>query len=159
MQSITDFSIDPEWADIFYGEPPVDAVEELNEFLEDCPYCLIRLYHGTNAALPILEEGLLPSNIERSHSLQSRPGYVSLSVYPDMAFEFGKMAYPRQKIAVYSVVLPVMLLQPDLDQLKNQRMFAQRDVEDTLSDSLAYGHGAQFKGWIEPYRINLEYVR
>ena len=152
---ITDFSTDPEWTDIFYSEPDPEDVIALDEFLTDCPLCVVRLYHGTSADVPVLAEGLLPTSEERRHSLQSRPDYVSLSVYPGTALMFGKMAYPNKPVAVYSVQLPVMLLVPDTDQLKNQRMWAGRDVGDSLAESLAYGHGAQVYGAIEPYRIRL----
>ncbi len=154
--TVTDFSTDPEWADIFYSEPDPEDVIALDEFLTDCPFCVVRLYHGTAADVPVLTEGLLPTSEERRHSLQSRPDYVSLSVYPNHALMFGQMAYPEKPVAVYSVELPVMLLVPDTDQLRNQRMWGGRsDLGDSLAESLAYGHGAQVHGPIEPYRIQL----
>jgi len=51
------------------------------------------------------------------------------------------------------VDLRVGELVPDLDQLRNQRAWAERCVKPTLAHSLAYGHGAQVKGAVSAARL------
>lgn len=148
-----DLAADPQWDDIFYGEPSEASVKRLATFLRKNPNLTLRLYHGTGASAPVMEQGLRPTSKTRRRSLQSRAGYVSLSVYPGMAESFGKMGYPGQEVAVYAVDVPVSSLSPDVDQLRNQRQWAGRDVKNTLVQSLAYGHGAQHRGSIPPEQI------
>lgn len=155
---VIDFSKDPEWNDIAYQEPTKEALNRLKAWLKANPYAIVRMYHGTDASIPVQAEGLKPTRATTAKSLQSRRGVVSVSIYPGMAETFGKMAYPGKDIAVYAVDLPVNRLIPDADQLRNKRMWGQRqDIGGTLADSIAYGHGAQVKGsipidWIS--RIN-----
>lgn len=148
-----DFSRDPEFTSIAYAEPTPDALTALEAWLSRNQSTLVRMYHGTRASYPVETQGLLPTSKTRRNSLQSRSGYVSLTIYPGMARTFAKMAFPRDEIVVYAVDIPVNLLVPDKDQLRNQRVFAGRSVKDTLAHSLAFGHGAQVKGSIIPARI------
>lgn len=150
-----DFSVDPAWHDVFYDEPSEKRVRGLNTFLQAHPAQVVRLYHGTGASVPVLVKGLLPTSEGRRRSLQSAPGYVYLSVYPGMARTFGEMGYPGEAVAVYAVDIPVNQLRADLDQLRNQRLWAQRKVGDTLAESLAFGRGARVRGKISPDRIRL----
>jgi hypothetical protein len=54
---------------------------------------------------------------------------------------------------VYGVDFRVGELVPDRDQLRNQRLWAQRAVRDTLAHSLAFGHSAQVRGIVAAERI------
>lgn len=150
----TDFSADPAWHDVFYGEPEPARVADLARWLGANPDAPVRLFHGTSREWPVPREGLLPTTpVRRRRSAQSTPGYVYLSVYPGMAHSFGHMAYPypRGGIVVYAVELPIRRLLPDPDQLRNQRHFAgRRGLGGTLAESLAYGHAARVRGPVPP---------
>lgn len=150
-----DFSEDSEWRKIAYNEPSPAAVKRLHSWLASHPNDFVRLFHGTAKSHPILSQGLKPSSATRSHSLQSRRGHVSLSIYPGIAKDFGTLAYPGREIVVYAMVFTVRRLVPDLDQLRNQRVFGGRNVANSLAESLAYGHGAQVKGKVQPYQVSI----
>lgn len=158
--TVVDFSKDDRWSDAMYNEPTKESLKKLKIWIKqnkNDPFVIIRMYHGTDASLPIEEEGLKPTSSKRRHSLQSRSGYVSLSVFPGMAKTFGEFAYPKKEIAVYSVDIPITKLVPDIDQLKNKRLWGGGEYDtlgNTLADSIAYGHGAQVKGSIPKYMIN-----
>ena len=161
--AIVDFSRDRMWHDVVYQDPTPAALTRLKKFLHDNPEQVVRLYHGTDAAHPVLRQGLLPTSASRRRSLQSSAGYVYLSVYPGMAETFGKMAYPGSPIAVYAVDLPVRALLPDMDQLRNKRYYSGTEgghnamvhIGSTLADSIAWGHGARVRGAIPPSAISL----
>ena len=153
MKAAVDFSCDPAWRDIAFREPDTAAVARLTRWLQENPAVFVRLYHGTDAALPILKEGLRPTGMRRRHSPQSRGGYVSFSIYPSHAEWFGQMAFPQRAVTVYAVDFRVGELVPDSDQLSNQRRWAHRDVRPTLAHSLAFGHGAQFRGTVPVERV------
>jgi len=145
--AVTDFSEDDEWHDIAYKEPTKKAIARLNAWLKDNPYATIRMYHGTDSDIPIMKEGLKPTNIRTAKSLQSSHGTVSLSLFPGMAHQFGRLAYPGKEITIYPVDVLVKNLTPDSDQLRNKRHFGGRtDLGDTLAESIAIGHGAKVKG-------------
>ena len=116
------------------------------------------MYHGTDAGIPVMVEGLKPTGVRTAKSLQSSYGTVSLSLFPGMANQFGRLAYPGKEIAVYPVDVLVKNLIPDTDQIRNKRHFGGRtDLGDTLAESIAIGHGAKVKGkvpvdWIRPNR-------
>jgi hypothetical protein len=150
---IVDFAQDTRWSRMFYGEPAQKDIKALASYLWKNENT-IRLYHGTSAQIPILEQGLKPTTARTAKSLQSSRGFVYLSVFPGMAQMFGEMAYPHRDIAVYAVDIPIRLLKPDKDQLNNQRSWARRDIGNTLAESLVYGHGARVKGRIFPYMIS-----
>lgn len=150
---VMDFSVAPEWHDVFYGNPSPEKVRELGIWLRDHPNDFVRLYHGTAATHPIMEQGLLPTSGQRRNSMQSGAGFVYLSVYPGMAKDFATMAYPGKPVKVYAVEVTVRRLLPDTDQLRNQRLYAERNVSNTLANSLAFGHGARIKGAVEPFQI------
>ncbi|MBI2513269.1 MAG: hypothetical protein HYV96_14930 [Opitutae bacterium] len=133
--------------------PTPEAVRRLDRWLRANPGGWVRLYHVTDARLPVRELGLLPTSARRRHSLQARSGYVSLSLFPGHAELFAKLAFPLQAITVSSVDLRVSELVPNLDQLRNQRLWAGRPVRSTLAHSLAYGHGAQVKGAVAGARL------
>jgi GNAT superfamily N-acetyltransferase len=151
-----DFSEDSNWHDLFYGTPTPKRMKELKSFLRQDPNRFVRLYHGTDASHPVMEEGLLPTSAGRKKSLQSTPGYVYLSVYPGMAEDFGRMAYPGKPIQVYAVTVTVRRLLADTDQLNNRRYWGEGKydgVGNTLAESLVYGRGARVKGKVEPYQL------
>lgn len=141
------------WPDLFYGQASSQRLKEFTSWLRDHGNDFVTLFHGTDASLPIMEKGLLPTSPNRRRSLQSNNGYVCLSVFPAMARTFGEMGNPMKKIIVYGVMLCVKRLKPDLDQLNNQRAFAGRDLAPTLANSLIYGHGARVKGKIDPFQL------
>ncbi len=85
--------------------------------------------------------------------MQSRSGYVSFSIYPGHAEMFALLAFPQRSVTVYGVDLRVHELIPDTDQLRNQRLWADRCVRPTLAHSLAYGHGAQVRGAVSAARL------
>lgn len=146
-----DFSKEEQWHHLFYGAIDVNDpnIKELDQWLRNHRNDFVRLYHGTAKEHPVMEQGLLPTSANRRNSLQSRSGYVSLSIYENMARTFGEMAYPKKEIEVYAVTLCVRSLTPDADQLSNQRCYAGREVKNTLAHSLIFGHGAQVKGKVE----------
>lgn len=150
-----DFSKETYWHSLFYGTPDNNdpKLKELDRWLREHKNDFVRLYHGTSSEHTVMKDGLLPTCNSRKHSLQSRNGFVSLSVFPSMAKTFGEMAYPKRDIEVYAVTLCVRNLVADKDQLANQRQYAEREVKDTLAHSLVFGHGAQVKGKIDPYSI------
>lgn len=153
---LADFHADAVWHDVAYRDPTEATIKRLSTWLRANPENCVRLYHGTAAGHDITHQGLLPTDRRRkggAHSLQTRSGFVSLSIYPGMAERFARMAYPGQRVAIYAVDVPVKLLVPDADQLKNKRAFAQVTCGSSLADSLCHGHGAQIKGKVDPWRI------
>jgi hypothetical protein len=139
--------------EVVANAPTPEAVRRLERWLRLNPSAWVRLYHGTDARLPVLTEGLLPTSRHRRNSLQSRTGYVSFSLFPGHAEWFGRLAHPQRPVTVYGVDLRVGELAPDLDQLRNQRQWAGLAMADTLAHSLAYGHGAQVKGSVSGARL------
>ena len=150
--SLTVFDLNVKAAGGALSPTDIDAV---NTWFRQNRDKVVRLYHATSAKHDILYQGLLPTTAGRAKSLQSGSGYVYLSYDPRRARNFAEMAYPGQKIAVYAVEVPVVDLQPDLDQLRNKRLWGGFDIGDTLAESLLYGGGFRVKGKIEPYRIQL----
>jgi len=148
----TDISSDPQWHDVFYGDPSPERIKALASFLRSDPNRFITLYHGTASDLPVMEEGLLPTSPSRAKSYQSSPGYVYLSVYPGNAKNFGELAYPGEDITVYAVNVTARRLLPDTDQLANQRSVG-KEVGNSLAESLAIGHGARVKGAVGPMQL------
>lgn len=86
--------------------------------------------------------------------MQSATGFVYLSIYPQSARTFGELAYPRKQVTVYAVDIKIKELLPDKDQLRNKRLYGQFDIDDTLADSLIFGHGARVKRNILPYELS-----
>lgn len=148
--NVTDFATDERWQDLFYDKPPALRMKELASFIRGKGNDWVSLYHGTSSEHPIMTKGLLPTSNSRRKSLQSANGYVCLSVFPGMAYEFGKLAYPTKQIIVYRATICFRRLKADIDQLNNQRLHANRNCGNTLVESLVYGHGARIKGKIEP---------
>lgn len=147
---------EPRWHNAIFGRQNREDLAALQAFLDANPNRLIRLYHGTAAKHPVTEKGLLPTTATRRNSLQSASGFVCLSIYPGMAEDFARMAYPGQPRVVYAVDIPIRDLLPDLDQLRNKRYWGEKssmEIRDTLADSLAIGSGARVKGRISPASI------
>jgi hypothetical protein len=140
-------------AEVAKGEASPEAVLRLARWLRANPDGWVRLYHGTDARLPIETEGLRPTSVRRRNSLQSRSGYVSFSIYPGHSEMFALIAFPQRSVTVYGVDLRVRELVPDTDQMRNQRIWAERCVRPTLAHSLAYGHGAQVRGAVSAARL------
>ena len=135
------------------------AVRELKKFLSRC--CRMKdyfaLYHGTDRQHKIYEQGLLPTCNSRKKSMQSGNSYVYLSIYPDMALTFGKMANPMRDIVVYEVNIPLRMMIPDKDQLNNKRLWGNdKNIGNDLASSLIHGSGCKVKGKIEPNLITGE---
>lgn len=151
---VVDFSQADEWHDVIYkSNPDPQRVKDLERWLKDSPTTLIRMYHGTGEEFDIEHQGLLPTTSRRRNSYQSGSGYVYLSIYPGMAEDFARMAFPTKPRALYQVEVPVYMLLPDKDQLANQRHYAERSVGNSLAESIIFGHGARVKGKIPPYFI------
>lgn len=149
-----------EYPKLFYSEPTPEKLKEFTKILtplrDRYSYRMLRpikLYHGTSKELNIEKEGLLTTKMRTKKSMQSQTGFVYLSIFPEMARTFGEIAYPQKDVVVYEVIVPAYYLLPDKDQLRNQRLFAGRNVNDTLGDSALYGHGFRVKGDIPPYMI------
>ena len=140
-------------AEVAKGEASPEAVLRLARWLRCNPDGWLRLYHGTAASVPVTSEGLLPTSTRRRNSLQSRTGYVSFTIYPGPAEMFAVIAFPQRAVTVYGIDLRVRELVPDMDQLRNQRVWAGRCVRPTLAHSLAYGHGAQVRGTVSTARL------
>jgi hypothetical protein len=140
-------------AEVATGEASPEAVLRLARWLRANPDGWVRLYHGTAAPVPGANQGLFPTSTRRRNSLQSRSGYVSFSIFPGHAKMFALLAFPRRSVTVYGVDLRVRELVPDLDQLRNQRAWAERCVKPTLAHGLAYGHGPQVKGAVSAARL------
>jgi len=150
-----DFHKDPQFDKFFYGEDfSKKDLKEFNKLLRDNRgenYVL--MYHGTSCENDIENEGIKKTTLKTKRSLQSQPGFVYLSVFPEMAETFAKLAYPMEDVCVYQVFVKIKYLKPDKDQLRNKRLYSEIDVNDTLIDSLIYGHGARVPRNIEPYEI------
>jgi hypothetical protein len=158
---VIDFSVAPKFRHLFYGSPSTEQVNEFSCWLKENPTAFVRLYHGSAALNPILAEGIKKTTARRRNSPQSSSGYVYLSVYPGMSETFSEFASANRgktedghSKAIYSVDLRVEELLHDSDQLRNQRLFAERNVGNTLAESLVYGHGARVKGDISVNRIS-----
>lgn len=151
---------DPRFHNLIYGSPTPKEIKsfqsQLNIWKTDIYNPKIfKLYHGTSAEHNISDEGLKRTSNSRKKSFQSQPGFVYLSIFPNSAHQFGKMSYPNSKIVVYEVELPVYRLLPDKDQLRNQRLFADRDVKDDLAHSIIFGLGVRVKGDLQPYEVKI----
>lgn len=154
-----DLAYDPEWHGAVYGARTPDHIRRLNAFLRENPDRFIRLFHGTSVRHAVMEQGLLPTTVRRRNSLQSANGFVSLSIYPGMAYDFGNFASLNSapdaegnSVAVYAVTVCVRRLLADRDQLNNKRA-AGFDVGNSLAESLIVGSGARVRGLIEPFAI------
>ena len=103
-----------------------------------------------------MHQGMLKTTLHRRNSYQSASGYVYLSIWPSSARMFGELAYPKQDVTVYAVDVKIRELLPDLDQLRNKRLFGNFDnIGMTLADSLIFGHGARVRREIKPYEIHI----
>lgn len=149
MNNPTDFSKDDRWRTIIQERTP-EGIKALATWLRENPNAFVTLYHGTAQSHPVMTQGLLPTTMNRRNSLQSRSGFVSLSIFQENAERFAKLGYPNQAIEVYAATLCVRSLVTDTDQLRNQRLFAGLDLKNTLANSLVFGHGAQVKGVSNP---------
>ena len=112
---------------------------------------LVKMYHGTDVALPIASEGLKTTSTTRRRSYQSESGYVYLANTPERAKAFGDMGN-QGRSQVYEVLVRVRHLGPDKDQLNNQRSVGQ-SIGNTIGESIVYGGGARVKGQIEPWAV------
>lgn len=155
-----DFSRDKQFHHLFYRIPEATDVKAFASWLSSHKNSFVRLFHGTSPRNKVMEQGLLPTSVNRRNSLQSAVGFVCLSVYPGAAHDFGSYASANQspdldgaRVAVYPVVLTVRSLLADRDQLANRRAFAGEDHGNTLAESLVFGRGARVRGRIEPVNI------
>jgi hypothetical protein len=146
---------DSETRYLFFKDPTIEDVDFLQKYLKSNKFNLIELYHGTSSDHNILDDGLLTTKLSTKKSMQSEIGYVYLSVFDSMAKTFGSFAYPKNDISVYKITVPVYFLEPDLDQLRNQRYYAGNNVNNTLAESALFGHGFRIKGNIPPYMIKM----
>lgn len=144
---------DDEFKDIIYAEPTEKNIDILNKFLRANKRKIIVMYHGTSPEHDILNNGLFTTKERTKRSRQSQPGFVYLSIYPDMAKTFGNLGYGISNAVVYEVRVPIEFLKPDLDQIHNVRQFGGINCGSTLADSILYGHGARVKGNLPPYMI------
>lgn len=119
------------------------------------PSCLIKVYHGTSPDLPILEDGLKTTKSKTTHSFQSTFGYTYFSIYPSMAKLFGDVGWGINNSVVYECLIPICEIEPDKDQLANIRRYSELEVDDTIGNSIIYGHGIRVKGDIPPYMIKI----
>lgn len=154
----------PELDELLYGQPSKDDVAKINSYMNKIQHKydedVIRLYHGTASKFKqdILDNGLTPTTNSNKHSLQSTPGYVYLSVYPEMARKFGELGYAGKDITVFQIELYVrdVHLLPDLDQLGNVRMWSDnKTIGTTIGESILYGHALRYKGKVPPYSIRV----
>ena len=153
---IYDFHKDEEFHKLFYSDDFTEKdKKEFGKVLRNNrgeDYVL--LYHGTSCEIPVSKEGLKRTSNKTKKSLQSQTGFVYLSMFPSMAKTFAEMAYPYEDVCVYQIFIKIKDLKPDKDQLKNKRMWSDnKDIKDTLVDSLIYGKGARVKRDIMSYEI------
>ena len=143
-----------ELKDIFKkAEPTTKDVAVLKKWLNSHKDNTVRLYHGTDADIPVKQEGLKKTSSKTRRSLQSGTGNVYLTPFPTFAKAFGQFAYPdKENIAVYAVDVKVKDLHADKDQLKNKRM-AGIDIGDSLAASLLAGHSATVRRNIATYEL------
>lgn len=152
-----DFASDDRFAHLFYGTPTPAEVTAFSSWLRSRPNDFVRLYHGTAASNPIMEEGILATTVSRRNSYQSTSGFVYLSVFPGMAFDFGRYASLNRpaaadgaRVAVYPITMTIRSLVADLDQLHNRRLWAGEQVGNTLAESLVRARGARHRGRVSP---------
>ena len=136
------------------AEPDANDVAVLQHWLKEHKNDSIVLYHGTDASLPISQEGLKKTSVRTKRSLQSGTGNVYLTPYPTFAKAFGQFAYPDKEnsIAVYDVAVKISDLRPDKDQLKNKRMEG-INLGDSLAASLLVGHSVTVKHNVMNYDL------
>lgn len=140
---------------IYNDIPKKEDIKELSRLLKNNKDSYITLYHGTSVRHRIKEQGLLKTTARRRNSYQSESGYVYLSLFHSSARLFGELAYPYDKVCVYAIKIRIKELKADKDQLRNNRLFANEDVGNTLADSFVFGHGARVKRNIFPYELQL----
>lgn len=137
------------------GMPSPEKAQALSRWVKDHAdkYHIryVKMYHGTDAHLPIEHEGLKPTSTTRRRSYQSTSGYVYLANTPERAKTFGDLGNGGICV-VYEVVVPIRSLLPDHDQLANQRSVG-TDVANSIGESIVYGGGARIKGRIEPWAV------
>lgn len=154
-----EFDTDAAFHHLFYGRPTAREVMEFGRWLRERPDAFVRLYHGTSARHPVLDQGLLPASTSRRNSLQTTSGYVCASVYQGHARQFGVMSSLNSgpdaqgyRVVVYPVVTTIRRLCADLDQLRKMRA-AGVDCGNSLAESLVFGHGARMRGRLEPQAL------
>lgn len=152
---VIDFRYEPSAQLIYNDEPSAEEISTFNKWLRQHKddYCI--LFHGTASRHDILSQGIKKTTLKTKRSFQSAPGFVYLSVFPDMSKTFGEFGYPQEDITVYGVIIKIKELKPDYDQLKNKRLYGDIDCGETLADSLVYGHGARVSRNIMPYEIRV----
>lgn len=140
------------------------SVKEINEFFRmrkgnryNMPS--IKLYHGTSSEFDIENEGIFTTTTKRRNSYQSESGFVYLSMYKDSSKSFGDIGYPNSKsTTVYEVHIPLNLLLPDLDQLRNKRLHSSSLIGNSIGESFVFGNGARVKGNIPVYMIKDKFL-
>ena len=126
-------------------------VKQFNKWLKEHQLDYCYMYHGTDGAIPIEQQGIKRTSAKTKKSYQSAVGFVYLSIYPSMARTFAEIAYPYSKdIAVYRVMVQIGDLLPDKDQLRNKRLYSNMNLGDTLAESIMFGSGARVKTDINP---------
>jgi hypothetical protein len=155
------FDLRMEFPELIWNVEPTDKqIEKLNKWLRDNKEKYVRMFHGTpfENKENVLQKGLLPTSSTRRHSFQSQSGYVYLSVFPTMSKHFADMAshQDKDKNVVFEVVAAIMDLKPDTDQLINKRHHSDnKNIGDTLADSIIYGHGARIRGKVDRNLIRI----
>ena len=152
--NVINLMTNPDTSIIYNEEASQKQRLAFNKWLRQHREDYVRLYHGTDSDLPILKDGLKKTSTRTKKSMQSATGFVYLSIYPQSARTFGELAYPRKQVTVYAVDIKIKELLPDKDQLRNKRLYGQFDIDDTLADSLIFGHGARVKRNILPYELS-----
>ena len=152
--NVINLMTNPDTSIIYNEEASQKQRLAFNKWLRQHREDYVRLYHGTDSDIPILKDGLKKTSTRTKKSIQSATGFVYLSIYPQSARTFGELAYPRKQVTVYAVDIKIKELLPDKDQLRNKRLYGQFDIDDTLADSLIFGHGARVKRNILPYELS-----
>lgn len=137
------------------GPPTKEKAREVQRWVKDHSDVYkneyVVLYHGTDPTLPISQEGLKPTSVNRRRSYQSRSGYVYLAITPERAKTFGDLGNSGNSV-VYAVRVRVRDLKADTDQLNNQRAVGNK-LGNSIGESIVYGGGVRVKGSIHPYAV------
>jgi len=72
IAAVVRLDTNPVWRSLLHRVPTAERAAQLDRWLRANPGAWVRMYHGTDAALPILKQGLRPAGIARRNSLPSR---------------------------------------------------------------------------------------
>lgn len=129
----------------FKGHVSLTEIERaaINHFFSKHRADSLTLYHGSSRSnrTSILKKGLCLTSTKYCHGYSSF-GFLYCSLYPDRAFEYGRMNSQSKETDIYAFNVMIRDILPDAYSLFF-RHSAEPDlpVRNTLADSLVFSHG------------------